>query len=67
MTSLNQISEQIKPKSPLKSKTFWFTFLGAAFHIATDWRNPDAWATGVGAVGAAYGVREAISKNGYGA
>ena len=53
-------------QSPLKSKTFWFAFAGAVFHIATDWRNPDAWATGVSAVGAAYGLREAVSKNGYG-
>lgn len=56
----------VTKKNPLKSKTFWFTFAGAAFHIAMDWRNPDAWTTGVSAVGAAYGLREAISKNGYG-
>lgn len=65
MTNAFQAAEP-KPKSPFKSKTFWFAFLGAAFHVAMDVRNPDAWATGVSAVGAAYGVREAISKNGNG-
>lgn len=55
-----------KPKSPLKSKTFWFAFLGAAAHLATDYRNPQTWMESVSIVGAAYGAREAISKNGNG-
>lgn len=67
MTSLNPLPEPVPSKSPLKSKTFWFTLFGAAIHIAADWRNPQAWGTGIAAVGTAYGVREAISKNGVGA
>lgn len=54
------------PASPFKSKTFWFSFLGAVAHVAFDYKNPQTWAEGVAIVGAAYGAREAISKNGNG-
>lgn len=54
------------PKNPLKTKTFWFAFLGAVAHVATDYRNPVTWVESASIVGAAYGAREAISKNGAG-
>jgi hypothetical protein len=64
--ALTPIDQQVKPKSPLKSKTFWFAVIGAIAHLVPDWKNPQTIAESVAIIGAAYGTREAISKNGYG-
>lgn len=66
MTNSALQAAEPKPKSPLKSKTFWFSVLGAAIHVISDYKNPMTWGEGASIVGAAYGVREAISKNGVG-
>lgn len=63
-SALNALQPQ--PKSPFKSKTFWFAFLGAVAHVVTDYKNPTTWVESASIVGAAYGAREAISKNGNG-
>ena len=55
-----------KVSSPLKTKTFWFAVLGAAVHVAADWKNPNTWVEGISIVGAAYSARQAIAKNGFG-
>lgn len=48
------------------SKTVLFSALGAAVHVAGDYKNPNAWLEGISIVGAAYGARTAIAKNGQG-
>lgn len=52
--------------SILRSKTFWFTVAGAIIHVATATpdERPRAIGEGVSAVGAAWGLRGAIAKNG---
>lgn len=52
--------------SILKSKSFWFVVAGAAFHVATATpaERVTAIAEGLSAVGAAWGFRGAIAKNG---
>lgn len=53
-------------KSPLKSKTFWGAVLTAGAYVLSDYKNPLTWVQAIGGVVAAWGAREAISKNGAG-
>ncbi len=48
------------------SKTVIGAAVLAAAHILPDAKNPTAWAEGVGGVFTAFGVRDAIAKNGDG-
>lgn len=53
----------------LKSKTFWFTLAGAAFHVAQAWNTPQrgqAIGEAVTALGAVSSLRGAVAKNGEG-
>jgi hypothetical protein len=54
--------------SILRSKTFWFTVVGAAAHVAftPPAQRGEAIMEGLSAVGAMWGLRGAVAKNGEG-
>ena len=65
-SALTPVSQPVPPKNPLKTKTFWFAVLGAAAHAATNYKDPQTILESLSIIGAAWGVRDAISKNGNG-
>lgn len=50
----------------LFSKTVLGAAAAAAFHVASDYKNPVTWGESVGIVIGAWGARDAIAKNGEG-
>lgn len=65
-TATTAADAPVRVSSPLKTKTFWFAVIGAAAHVATNFRDVNTWVEAASIVGAAYGARQAISRNGYG-
>lgn len=57
----------VPPKSPLKTKTFWFSVLGAAAQLISNPKDPQAIMNAIAIVGAGWSFRQAVSKNGVGA
>lgn len=48
------------------TKTVLGAVAGAAFHVASDYKNPIVWGESLSIVMAAWGARNAIAKNGAG-